>query len=235
MNALDIDLLKMIATLVAAFVALRQYLRAQAWKRMEFVAREVERFRTSAAVGRVLIMLTWEGGTIDLGWRDAASQSTTVTQDLVVRALELPNGLRSERTEMEALVRHQFEQFIEFLEHFETVIEAGLVKPGDLGPYIEKLTSDLSGNGHVQRFLLEAFWSFVDSYGNEKARRLVCRFHPMLSEIFPEAPSLRAVVGRIGGTIFAFPQPHGPRHHPTYDGDQVETSTTATNTKDRCI
>jgi hypothetical protein len=201
MNALEIEVLSILPTLVPAFIALRQYLRAQAWKRLEFVAQEVERFHTSPAVGRVLIMLNWEGGTIDLGWRESASQSATVTHDLVIRALQLPNRIPSKRTEQEALIRYQFEQFIEYLVHFETVIEAGLVKPGDLGPYIENLTSDLSGNGHVQRTLLKAFWTFVDSYGHEKARRLVNRFHPMLCEILPETPSLRAVVGRIGGTI----------------------------------
>ena len=201
MNALDIEYLRLIATLAAALVALRQYLRAQAWKRMEFVAREVQQFRTSPAVGRVLIMLNWDGGTIDLGWRDMVCQTAKVTPDLVVRALQLPDEICSKQTELEALVRHQFEQFVEFLEHFETVISAGLVKGGDLGPYVENVMSDLSGNGRVQRSLLEAFWTFVDSYGHEKARRLVQRFHPTLPEALPEMPSLRVVVGRICGAI----------------------------------
>jgi hypothetical protein len=234
MKEFDIEVLRMVATLVAAFVAMRQYLRAQAWKRMEFVAREVERFHASPAVARVLIMLKWEGGTIDLGWRDAASQSATVTTDLVIRALRLPNEICSKRTELEALVRHQFEQFIEFLEHFETVIEAGLVKPVDLCPYIEKLASDLSGNGDVQRVLLEAFWTFVDSYGHEKARRLVNRFHPTLSETLPETPSLRAVVGRIGCTIFELPEQHGPGCHFSTDGsERVHRLEMGTNSTDR--
>jgi hypothetical protein len=201
MNAFDIEVLKMIATLVAALVALRQYLRAQAWKRMEFVAREIERFRASSAVSRVLIMLNWDGGTIDLGWSDKTSLSVTVTHDIVVHALRLPQASQLKATELEAIVRHQFELFVGYLEHFETVIRAGLVKPDDLYPYLENLLAALSGNGYVRKSLLMAFWEFVDSYGYEKSRKLVARFHPTLREALPEAPSLRAVVGRIGGTI----------------------------------
>jgi hypothetical protein len=63
------------------------------------------------------------------------------------------------------------------------------------------LMAELSGNGHIRGTLLTAFWAFVDSYGYEKARMLVRRFHPALPSSLPATASLRAVVGRVGATI----------------------------------
>ena len=44
-----------------------QYRKAQGWKRMEFVAQQIERFRSDPIVRRVFTMLDWGERRIDVG------------------------------------------------------------------------------------------------------------------------------------------------------------------------
>ena len=69
-----------------------------------------------------------------------------------------------------ATIRDHFDVFLDYLSHFEHFIQAGLVKPNDIRPYLEYWTNALAGNDQIDPALLTYFWRFVDVYGYSKAR-----------------------------------------------------------------
>jgi hypothetical protein len=186
------EVLQLVGAATAFAIALWQYVRAQSWKRAEFVANEVRAFVSDAAVVKVMTMLDWGSREIELGERgeDGNPKKTLVTYQLVSSALmthEEHGGFSGK----EAAIRDCFDRFLEYLERFEAFIEAGLVRPRDFSPYLHYWTTLLAGEygGIPQSDVLPRFWKFVDSYGYKGVRRLISRYHSMLSSRYPTAPN----------------------------------------------
>jgi hypothetical protein len=186
-----LDLAKVVVPTCAFLVGLGQYRKAQAWKRMEFVAQQIERFRADVIVRRVLTMLDWGERRIDLGipfepnLRSGELKPPRITYRLIGEALRTHHGNQGGFSSLEAAIRDHFDQFLDYLSHFEHFIQAGLVKPKDIRPYLDYWTSALAGNDEVNPELLTQFWRFVDGYGYSKVRQLICRFHPEAAGRFP--------------------------------------------------
>jgi len=182
-----IELVKIVGGVVAFSLGLWQYRVAQSWKRMEFIAAEIAKFRADPMVKKVFLMLDWRARRIDLGVAKAPDEAIpVVTYELVTCALVLHSEDKT-FTPIEAAIRDHFDVFLDYLCHFEAFISAGLVRSQELRPYLEYWTNAVAGGDNIPRELLVQFWQFVDSYGYASARRLVSRLHPSLSSDFPEA------------------------------------------------
>lgn len=172
-----------------------QYRHAQSWKRMEFVAQQVEKFRADAMVRRVLMMLDYGERRIDLGLpleanlRSGEPKPPRITYKVTAEALRSHRGNQRGFSPLEAVIRDQFDTFLDYLCHFEHFITSGLIKSRDLHPYLEYWACALAGEDELDEELLTRFWLFVDTYGYGKARQLICRFNPQLATRFPLATS----------------------------------------------
>ena len=184
-----IEAVKVVAALTAFAVGLVQYRRSQSWKRMEFVAQEMNKLRSDPMVKDVFLLLDWELRSMDFGLKndDGKPRIIRVTYDLTKRALA-PHYAAPAHFEfdvVEVAIRDRFDIFLDYLVHFENFVQAGLVRPQDIEPYLEYWANALAGSGDIAKPLLQAFWNFVDTYGYLKARKLLTRLKPQIRSLFP--------------------------------------------------
>jgi hypothetical protein len=59
-----------------------------------------------------------------------------ITYRLIGEALRTHHGNREGFSSLEATIRDHFDIFLDYLSHFERFIQAGLVKPNDIRPYL---------------------------------------------------------------------------------------------------
>jgi hypothetical protein len=172
----DLETLKVIAGITIFAAGLWQYRRAQTWKRLEFVAQQVDAFFSNPSVKNVLIMLEWDERQINL-FRSANKEITHIVDDLVARSLRLSDRPESFSVE-EAAIREEFDVFLGFLTRFEHFIESGLVEPRDFEPYLKYWFEILSGRrGSVRSGKIrQAFWNYVDGYDQNSVRSLLSRY-----------------------------------------------------------
>lgn len=178
------EVLQLVGAGLAFVIALSQYVKAQSWKRAEFVANEVRAFLSDADVLKVMTMLDWGSRGIELGERaeDGSPRKTRVNYELLSSALMTRDEHGGAFSEQEAAIRDCFDRFLEYMERFEAFIEAGLVRPRDFSPYLHYWTALLAGEyGKIRhREVLPKFWRFVDFYGYSGVRHLVSRYQPTL-------------------------------------------------------
>jgi hypothetical protein len=186
-----LELLKIILPTAAFALALYQYIQAQRWKRLEFTAAEIAKFRADPSIKKVLLLLDWPlrpmtldsaQGLLDPPTLPSGAPLTNVA--LLHKALALDIDCPT-FTRYEAALRDHFDVFLDFLCHFENCLKSGLIKQSEIEDYLEYWTKALAGKGKLDRSLLTQLWRFADFYGYAKARLLVQRYYPTLATDFP--------------------------------------------------
>ena len=152
-----------------------QYAEAQKWKRAEFVAEKFKEFEADAQIKNVLWMLDYNRRKI----RFSEEEWIEVSDDDLCRALDLGNG---QFTEKQGYIRDAFSQFFDRLEYFESFIEAGLVTPKEIAPYL-------------------SYW--LNILGNPKSGRKPDRFYQSLDRFLRDWDyvKVRTLLGRYGYSL----------------------------------
>ena len=160
---LAVSALGFAGTLITLMFALRQYRRAEQWKRAEFLAREAKEFFGDPKVRMALMLSDWGQRRVKLGKiADATDETLTyVTRELQVRAL-LPHtivgsmsesDLEGESSDQEvtgaftrehAIVRDCYDAYLDGLERFGSYLSTRLVNAQDLRPYLGYWIDDLA-------------------------------------------------------------------------------------------
>jgi len=139
-------------TICALYFGFRQYKRAEQWKRAEFVAKEIKEFESDPVVRNVLQMIDWGERRVNIFQRDDIEydQYVKVTREDQWRAL-LPHRLKEaypstevgewdvgkkRYTAEETKIRDGYDIFLDYLQRFGNFIEAKLVSPDELRPYL---------------------------------------------------------------------------------------------------
>ena len=121
---------------VASFAfGVREYTKAQAWKRAEFVAGEYEKFQSRPSVRLAMQMLDWNTRDLAL-FPERDTVSTWVNDSMLSMAL-VPHVERPTFSTVEARIRDHFDVFFDGLESFDRHLQSGLVAREDLAPYLE--------------------------------------------------------------------------------------------------
>lgn len=195
MNTDEWDLLlKALALLGAAtafFVGLWQYVRAQRWRRAEWVAREVSAFIQDPAVRSALHMIDWGDRSVRLFTAESREDGelVRVTDDMVAKALQ-HHGQRPDGFSVhEAAIRDAFDRFLDGLERLEAFLQAGLISGSDVRPHvaywIHHIRSAQSGDGTVER--LVQLRAYIEAYGYVGVQSLFGRFKRQ--SLLPMPPS----------------------------------------------
>jgi hypothetical protein len=177
-----IEVLKLVGAAAAFWIGLRQYTKAQVWKRLEFVGAEMRVFFDDVAVRSALTMLDWRRKKIALfKYRDEDDRRQKVDVDYETVASALGIDSRAQYSKVQSAIREVFERLLEFLARFEGFIEVDAVKPSDLNPYLDYWVRLLSGNDphspDVTKKVLPQLWTFIDYYGYSDVRRFVSRYN----------------------------------------------------------
>jgi len=205
--------------IVTLWHGLKQYGRAEQWKRGEFVAAEVKEFEATPAVRNVMLMIDWSERRINLrGDPDLPPANwPLVTRDYAWKAL-LPHWVKARHREWraadasqveeaseeqralfsvnEALIRDAYDVFFDRLERFAHYAESGLVAPEEFQPYLCYWIDDLAtdqGDEHDARWRATVL-TYVHAYRYPGVARL---FRDFGHDIGPDGKLFAALGQRM--------------------------------------
>ena len=175
-----VALLGVIAGLIAFLVGLIQYVRAQLWKRAEFVAKEIKEFESKPSVKLAMQMLDWNARRYKLFPEKQPAEQEAVVTDKTLSSALVPHEDREPTvfTPVEVCIRDIFDQFLDGLERFEHFIESGLVTHKEFYPYLIywiKIIGDRNSGRKPPEFY-DSFWKYLDSYGYSGVQKLLGRY-----------------------------------------------------------
>jgi hypothetical protein len=183
------DILKLVGAVAAFWIGLKQYRKSETWKRVQFVADEMKTFYDDPAVKLAMGMLDWRKKEVALfkyrGGKDI-DERVVVDYALVATALGIDPELKYDKNQ--SAIREIFERFLEFLARFEGFLETGVVKKGDLDPYLDYWTKLIAGRDanspEVAEQVLPHLWRFIDHYRYHDVRRFVGRYETVAFQEF---------------------------------------------------
>lgn len=172
--------IKISALAISLFVFLKgikEYKKAQKWKKLEFVSKEVKEFFNDPDVKRALLLLDWNSNAFDI---DILKENREIDLDFndkdILRALKTHTE-RFSFTDKEILMKRVFDTLFDRLTLFENYIETGLVAAIDLQPYLTywiRILADPNNNRKSNEIRTQ-LWKYVDAHGYVKVRNLCYR------------------------------------------------------------
>jgi hypothetical protein len=150
----QIDTISKALTLVVATIlavkAIWEYVRAQRWKRFEYMAAEMKALAADANSRKVMMMLDWRDREVELFPERTTDKPVLVTDQLLLSALH-PNDYGANGqgyTDEEARIRDLFDGLFDKLTVFAVCLRSGLIQPRDLRAHLSywlnKLTNPAS-------------------------------------------------------------------------------------------
>lgn len=182
-STLDL-LLKLIASagaLYLFFVGIKRYLRDQTWRRNEFVAKEMKDFTSDIMVRNVMSILDWGSRYVELfpakanyDERFAKVDRQILKSALQYHEFKISDPTKDRFTRTEVVIRDHFDCFLSYFERFEHFIEADLITPAELKPYLIYWIDTISKNieGDVRNFIFH----YIDKYNYRGTQNLFMRF-----------------------------------------------------------
>jgi hypothetical protein len=182
-----IEILKILGAAAAFWIGLNQYRKSEAWKRLEFVAAEMEAFYDDVTVKLAMGMLDWRKKEVALFKYRGENDFERAVVDYAIVASALGVDPEMKYDKVHSAVREIFERFLEFLARFEGFLATGVVKQTDLNPYLDYWIKLIAGQDahspEVTKQVLQSLWKFIDYYGYRDVRRFISRYETVA---FPE-------------------------------------------------
>lgn len=148
-----------------------QFVKAQRWKRAEFVAGQIREFESAIGVRNAMVMLDWHTGEIEPLQKDGVRLRYT---NAALEAALIPETEKPGYNEVEAAIVDSFGQFFDGLERFNHFVETGLLKAYDLRPYliyrVEAIADERKSRKPAR--LRQKIWRYIDSYGYSGVQEL---------------------------------------------------------------
>jgi hypothetical protein len=156
------DWVKIAGAALAFGIGIYQYLRAQKWKRREFLAAQIKDFENDRKVQAALTMLDWSGRKIAF-FPDTATTPLALKVDdkLLCSALVPHEAVEGYRTH-EALIRDCFDRLFDGLVRFSNFVEADLISLDELRPYLRYWMRSISGT--KQDYHCPDFYTLLHNY-----------------------------------------------------------------------
>jgi len=177
-----------ILTFLVVGGGLFHYLKAQRWKRAEWVAAEADAFFDDKKVMNALQMLDWNARRLLLllDARESEHPWFEYDADQLVEAFYSKSTIPKEPmtkkdhefSEIALAIRDSFDRMLGRLERFEIFIERGLVTFAELKPYLEYWI-EIIGDKHYgvkDTEIIERLWTYIDDYGFTGVQHLCRRF-----------------------------------------------------------
>jgi len=167
----------------AAFsIGLAQYIRAQTWKRTEWVAQEMESFFNDWRVMAALRMIDYGERRLELypSRANETERYVMVLDDDVAKALEHHIVRQRDNrafTDDELTIRDIFDQFLNRLERIQSFIRTGLLSYRHVRPYLDYWAVQVleAEAADVRVLRIVALRRFMDVYGYHGVRALFCK------------------------------------------------------------
>jgi hypothetical protein len=169
-----IDWVKIAGALIAFFIGLSQYRKAQRWKRREFIAAQIKEFESDSKIQAVFTMLDWKDRYVQLpSNKTGKDEPVIVTDPILARAL-LPHSPRSLFHDYEASIRDCFDRFFDALDRLQVFVDSKLISKEELFPYIEYwIQRIVDDNRQHPPEIYSLLRNYIQRYGFSGAKRLI--------------------------------------------------------------
>jgi hypothetical protein len=195
-----ISIVGLIGAVIAFVIGLRQYRRAEQWKRAEFVSAEMKEFFASPKVSAAMTMIDWAGRSIRLFClQDPENRERTYVDRRMQCVSLLPHtvidwsrgsdreadqaGAKKMFAREHSIIRDCFDAFFDGLERFGGNVGSGLVSVAELRPYIGYWVDDIAADTTDP---WDATWTacvllYIHTYGYTGVQRLFNAFEHDIS------------------------------------------------------
>jgi hypothetical protein len=135
------------AAMVGGAFALWRWMVDQRWRRVQYAQTLIKEFLENENTVNAFDVLDTDGP-VDL-LVDGDTVTINITDEFLIGALSTFDQ-KVENTEEELVVRNILDDFFGDLSIFQSHIEAGLIRLGDISPYLEYWIYMLSGRGKIR-------------------------------------------------------------------------------------
>ena len=163
-------------------IGIYQYVKAQKWKKAEFVSKEIKEFYNDFDIKRAFVLLDWNSNELVLKENEIDEKKKIhFTDDLIFSALAFNENKGNDLEKFckeEVVIRSIFDSLFGWLIMFDSYIETELVTAEDLKPYLIywiQILADTSSNRKPEK-VREQIWKYIDTCGFEKLRQFCSRF-----------------------------------------------------------
>jgi hypothetical protein len=163
-------------------VGLWQYSQSQKWKRAEFLLSEIRLFEPKQNIVNVRRILDNTQADVYLyGEKDAEGKQekpVSVDRSMLLNALTESSDLKRDHDDDERAIRVALNSYLSHLDHFNNVIDSGLVRKQELKLYLQHYL-DIVGNQRNEKLSNEIrnkLWVYMYSNGYEGALNLLKKF-----------------------------------------------------------
>ena len=163
-------------------VGLWQYGQSQKWKRAEFLLNEIRLFEPKQNIVNVRRMLDNDEATVFLyGEKNADGKqepAVSINRSTLSDALTEPSELKRQHTDDERAIRIALNSYLSHLDHFNNVIDSGLVRKNELKLYLDHYL-DILGNDRNMKLspeLRRKLWVYMNAKGYRGAINLLKKF-----------------------------------------------------------
>jgi|GEM_PF-1964855 len=163
-------------------VGLWQYGQSQKWKRAEFLLSEIRLFEPRQNIVNVRRILDNEAAEIYLYGEKKADDEPEppvfVDRSMLDAALSEPSDLKREHSADELAIQTALNSYLSHLDHFNNVIDSGLVRKQELKLYLEHYLDVLGNqkNNKLSPELRRKLWVYMNSKGYSGAINLLKKF-----------------------------------------------------------
>ncbi|MCL1821219.1 MAG: hypothetical protein FWG22_00180, partial [Prolixibacteraceae bacterium] len=160
-------------------IGIYQYIKAQKWKKAEFVSKEIKEFYNDFDIKRAFTLLDWNSNELVLKENELDEKKKIhFTDDLIFSSLALNEnkgcdlaGFNNDLTgfsKEEVVIRGIFDSLLGWLIMFNSYIETKLVTAEDLRPYLIywiQILADADNNRKPEK-VRKQIWKYIDAnYG----------------------------------------------------------------------
>ena len=169
-----------LGTVVAVVIfcsGLRQYKKAESWKRTEFLAKLYSEFSSDPAAIHAMWMLDGDDRKIFFEEGDK-HKAYRINQKIIVDALRRYSPKR-EFSQRELHIRDSFDSFFVFIEQFDRAIQNRLVDKNEVRPYFAYWIALLNepGDNDDEEELRRQVLDYVDVIGYQHVQRFLTRWN----------------------------------------------------------
>lgn len=173
-----ITLVGVISSLSAFLAGLLQYIKAQKWKRAEFVAKEIKEFESNHTIQIAMQMLDWNARKFKLFQEEESDEREVVVNDDILCSALVPHDETTKFTRVQLCIRDIFDHFLDALVRFEHFIQSDLVNHKEFRPYLIYWI-EIMGNKDSKRkpsIFYERLWGYIVFYKYSHVQKLFSRY-----------------------------------------------------------
>ena len=174
-------ILKFVALLfsfAAISKAIHEYIKAQKWKKAEFVAKEVKEFNSSYEVIEVMKLLDLVEYEFTNTNKPFEGWILKDTDNYLKKAFDVSKMNEDTLSDHQLFTRDIFDCFFDYLLMFNNYIDTKLITVKDIKPYLHYWIDILANPENTQKTdaTRNRMWDYIDKYGYKGVRSLCAKF-----------------------------------------------------------